>query len=98
MLVLISYDLEDDRLRTKLAKLLEGHGHRVQFSVFECHLTTSEYRALLEHLQAFYAGVQAAETPSRFSVRCYRLCAACEQRIDIVGEGEVSTDPGYYLV
>ena len=32
------------------------------------------------------------------SQRCYRLCAACEQRIDLVGEGEVSTDPGYYLI
>ena len=98
MLVLISYDIEDDRLRVKLAKLLEGHGRRVQFSVFECHLSTSEYEALLQRLQAFYADVSAAETPTRFSVRCYRLCRACEQRIDIVGEGEVSTDPGYYLI
>ena len=59
MLVLISYDIEDDRLRVKLAKLLEGHGQRVQYSVFECHLTPSEYGVLLERLRGHYADVSA---------------------------------------
>ena len=98
MFILISYDIEEDRLRAKLAKLLEGHGRRVQYSVFECHLSTSEYGVLLKRLHSLYEGVRKTDTPTGFSVRCYRLCAACEQRIDLVGEGEISTDPGYYLI
>jgi CRISPR-associated protein Cas2 len=35
MMYLITYDLTDDRARTKVAKLLEGHGYeRLQYSVF----------------------------------------------------------------
>lgn len=31
---LIAYDVQDDRRRNRLAKLLSAHGDRVQFSVF----------------------------------------------------------------
>lgn len=43
MLYLISYDIAVDKRRTKIAKLLEGFGQRVQYSVFECDLTTKQY-------------------------------------------------------
>ncbi|NJN04871.1 MAG: CRISPR-associated endonuclease Cas2, partial [Leptolyngbyaceae cyanobacterium RM1_1_2] len=35
MLVLVVYDISDDRRRTKLATFLEGYGRRVQYSVFD---------------------------------------------------------------
>jgi CRISPR-associated protein Cas2 len=38
MLVLVVYDIADDRRRLKLANFLEGHGRRVQESVFECFI------------------------------------------------------------
>ncbi len=34
-MILISYDISDDKLRTKFAKYLEKYGHRIQYSVFE---------------------------------------------------------------
>lgn len=34
-MLLVSYDISDDRLRAKFAKLLSRYGHRVQYSVFE---------------------------------------------------------------
>lgn len=98
MLILISYDLEDDRQRQRLATLLEGHGERVQFSVFECRLSADEYAVLLKRVGELHAQYVDRQEAGRFSVRCYRLCSACEQRIDIVGEGEVTTDPGFYLI
>lgn len=38
MFYLVSYDIPETRRRTKLAKILEDFGDRVQYSVFECIL------------------------------------------------------------
>ena len=43
---LVCYDIPDDKRRTKLAKLIEQHCQRVQYSVFECPLETN----ILSHL------------------------------------------------
>ncbi len=34
-MIIISYDISDDKLRTKFSKYLERYGHRIQYSVFE---------------------------------------------------------------
>ncbi len=34
-MILISYDISDNKLRTKFSKYLEKFGHRIQYSVFE---------------------------------------------------------------
>ena len=34
-MILISYDISDDKLRTKFSKHLSKYGHRIQFSVYE---------------------------------------------------------------
>lgn len=34
-MILISYDISDDKKRTKFSKYLSKFGHRLQFSVFE---------------------------------------------------------------
>lgn len=34
-MILISYDISDDKLRTKFSKYLRRYGHRIQYSVFE---------------------------------------------------------------
>jgi len=43
---LISYDIEDDRERLQVSKVLEGFGRRVQKSVFECPLTKGKKQQL----------------------------------------------------
>ena len=47
MRMLISYDIASQRRRRRVVHLLEGHGHRVQESVFICLLYTSSPRASL---------------------------------------------------
>lgn len=37
-MLLVCYDIIDDRRRAKVARMLEGYGERVQKSVFECYL------------------------------------------------------------
>ncbi|MBD3231921.1 CRISPR-associated endonuclease Cas2 [Candidatus Dependentiae bacterium] len=34
-MLLISYDITDDRLRTKFSKFIKKYGHRLQYSVYE---------------------------------------------------------------
>ena len=34
-MILISYDISNDKKRAKFAKYLEQYGHRIQYSVFE---------------------------------------------------------------
>ena len=34
-MILLSYDISDNKLRTKFSRFLEKYGHRIQYSVFE---------------------------------------------------------------
>jgi CRISPR-associated protein Cas2 len=39
---IVSYDICDDKRLRKVAKVMEGFGQRVQYSVFECDLTPTD--------------------------------------------------------
>lgn len=45
-LVVVCYDVADDRRRQRLVRVLESFGQRVQESVFECWLNAAQQRAL----------------------------------------------------
>jgi CRISPR-associated protein Cas2 len=47
----IAYDTPSAKRRRKLAKLLEGYGERLQWSVFECRLQPHQLRLLREGLR-----------------------------------------------
>lgn len=34
-MILVAYDIADDKLRTKFAKYLSKHGYRLQYSIFQ---------------------------------------------------------------
>jgi CRISPR-associated protein Cas2 len=47
----IAYDTPSNSRRRKLAKLLEGYGLRVQWSVFECNLRREQLQQLRQRLE-----------------------------------------------
>ena len=47
-MILISYDIVDDKLRRKFSKYLEKYGNRMQYSVFEI----SNSKRLLDNIMA----------------------------------------------
>ena len=49
--ILLIYDISDNRRRTKIAKLLEGYGKRVQMSAFECLLNSKQYQKLVQNVE-----------------------------------------------
>ena len=38
----MAYDFSNNRLRSKISKILENYGRRIQKSVFQCFLTTDQ--------------------------------------------------------
>ena len=49
---LVCYDVTDDRERSRVAKVVEGFGLRIQLSVFECRLTRTALADLQRKLLA----------------------------------------------
>ena len=49
-MVVVAYDISNDRRRAKAVKILERVGVRVNFSVFECMLTERQYESLRDEL------------------------------------------------
>jgi len=91
-LYLISYDIAPDKRRNKIAKLLEGYGSRVQLSVFECDLTTTQYMQLRRRLD------KILQSEEEDNVRIYRLCGACIATVEIIGTGDIERTPDVYIV
>lgn len=91
MFTLISYDVVEDKRRTKVLKLLKGYGTHVQYSVFECDLDEGQLGQLKAELLVLV-------DPNTDSVRLYQLDIKAVRRIEILGVGRVTIDPLYYRV
>jgi len=50
---LIIYDITDDKMRTKFAKLLNGYGNRIQKSGFEINVNRSKFDKLLKQISKY---------------------------------------------
>lgn len=79
MYFIISYDVKNDRRRQKIHDLLLDYGAWVQYSVFECSLTKSEYLRLKDRLQ------DLLDKDEQDSIRFYSLCDECKRKIERIG-------------
>jgi CRISPR-associated protein Cas2 len=90
MFLVVSYDIPDDRRRTRLHRHLKGFGMRIQYSVFECVLDDPE----VARLQTI---VRQTIKHGEDHVRYYRLCENCVSRIIALG-GTVTEAQRTYVV
>jgi CRISPR-associated protein Cas2 len=88
MLWVACYDIADDERRAAACAVLLKYGRRVQYSVFECHLTAyrrgrlgAELRDLLD--------------PATDSLRFYPQCAWCAQERRMLGTALATVDAGF---
>lgn len=88
---LVCFDISDDRVRTRLGRLLLRHGHRVQESVFEIALSTP---AQLRRLQEQVTKLLEDENEVRF----YRLCRDCRQASSRVDGQPVAGLPSIVII
>lgn len=91
MLVLVVYDIPDNKRRTKLAKFLEGYGKRVQLSVFECFLS-------LEEMKQLYQQIHKRVKPAEDNVRFYWISQKSVSRILTIGGEQPQPPPKYYVI
>lgn len=74
--LLVAYDITDDRRRTRVTKLLARHGRRVQYSVFVLPDATAEEIA---------AEVTPLILEKEDNVRIHPLCATCGGKTVMLG-------------
>lgn len=87
----IAYDIVNDRRRLKVARILEGHGERVQDSVFECWLDDARTRRVLRRIAALI-------DPAEDRVRCYTLCGRDQRDIICCGKATPTRDTHMTIV
>jgi len=91
MFVVVSYDIPDDKRRTKVMKALKNFGAHVQYSVFECELKDPDYKRMRERLKALIAD-------KTDSVRFYFLDEDAVKKIETIGAKPVERAKEYYVV
>lgn len=90
MFVVVSYDIPDDKRRTKIHKILKSYGQWMQYSVFECDLNETQYAKLRSRLSKLIKLEQD-------SIRFYFLCRCCQAKVERIG-GETVRDETVFFV
>ncbi|AFZ37984.1 CRISPR-associated protein, Cas2 family (plasmid) [Stanieria cyanosphaera PCC 7437] len=90
MFVIVSYDISEDKRRTKIHDILSSYGQWMQYSLFECNLTKTEYAKLRSRLKK----IINSDTDS---IRFYFLCSCCQNKIERIG-GELVRDDTIFFV
>jgi len=78
MLIIVTYDIPDDKRRNRIHKELKNFGQWVQYSVFECDLDDRQLGRLRHRLEKLLK-------PDEDSIFFYRVCAACEKQTERLG-------------
>ena len=69
-MIVVAYDITDDKRRGRMVKLLEQYGSRINYSVFECMITHKEKEILIESASEII-------NPQKDQVAIYHVCADC---------------------
>lgn len=70
----VAYDIADDRRRDKVIKIIEKYGIRINYSVFECFFTDSQFNNVKESISK-----QLLSMEDR--VVYYPMCLSCYSKI-----------------
>lgn len=90
--LLLTYDITDDKIRTKVHKYLRNYGLNTQKSVFELIVDDIEYRKLI----TFLSGLLPYDIND--SVRIYELCKSCFRNVSKIGNGTILELKEYTIV
>ncbi|MCB1157145.1 MAG: CRISPR-associated endonuclease Cas2 [Leptospiraceae bacterium] len=87
----IPSDKEGNRRRTKLMKLLEKNGIRVQYSIFEIRLEKDE------ELNELLNAVQNIVSKKQDSIRIYPLYTDVMKNLILIGQANLYKEPNEYI-
>ena len=83
MKYVVTYDISNDKRRTKLSDLLGSYGNRVNYSVFEIELSEAKREKLLHEIE-----LKKLINKKYDSLRFYHLCENCVPKSFDVGNRE----------
>lgn len=73
-MIIVSYDIADDKLRTKFSKYLCRFGHRIQYSVFEIDNSNK----ILNNIMSDIGNIYSKKFSDADSVYIFKLSTSCE--------------------
>ncbi len=88
---LVCYDISRDSTRARVAAVLQQWGDRIQRSVFICTVDPAE-------LPGLHAKLAAMIDYRTDAVHVVPVCAACWDRIVVIGQATVEPDRLYWAV
>ena len=91
MFIVVAYDIPDNKVRTRLFKLLKRFGQPVQLSVFECILTHAQFDQMRAEVMKIVDGEQN-------SVRYYDICDECHRHVLTIGKAVTTSIKPMYIV
>ena len=80
MFYVVCYDIENNKRRNHISRILGNFGQRVQKSVFECELDERTYEQMLRQLSKEFTG------DDQDSIRIYPLCQECKKKAMGIGK------------
>ena len=80
----VTYDISDTKRRDQVVKVMEAIGTRMNYSVFECMLTESQYKNMCARLAKI---VVCRED----WINIYPLCRECYARIQYIPNLKIKT-------
>ncbi len=79
--MIVTYDFESDRRRTKFSRFLEKFGHRFQYSVFEL----KNSKRILDNISTEIKMKYEPHFTNEDSIVIVPLCEACRKKVQRYG-------------
>lgn len=91
MIYFIAYDIADPKRLSKVSKVLQNFGIRVQYSFFQCEIDISMLKNLKEKLLSIIDN-------KKDSLHIYPLCEDCLGNVETIGTGNIVVTPNYQIL
>jgi len=92
MNMIVAYDIAEPRRLSKVAKLIQDYGVRVQKSIFEVDVDAGRFTEMKARVEEV---IEASED----GVKYFPLCEKCAGTVEIIGQGVfVDPDEEYYVL
>jgi CRISPR-associated endonuclease Cas2 len=93
MFFIISLEIHNPTVRSKILKTLDGFGSKVQKNLYEFHLDkvqSAKFFSQIMDLSQFLS--------DKDQIRIYQVCQKCKKQSLFLGSAKITIEPLYYLV
>ena len=88
---IVSYDISNNKIRTRIRNVTSGYIYRVQRSVFEGIISQRGFNELLKRLKNNH--LEATD-----SIRIYKICEKCMSKVEYLGHPRIIEDMKFLIL